>query len=92
MLTAVGFISGFINAVAGGGGLLVLPLMLWLGIPPVTALATGKFQAVFGTMSSSINYFRNGLIDLKSLWPAMLLSMLASACGTLFVLKLFIYS
>ena len=88
MLTAVGFISGFINAVAGGGGLLVLPLMLWLGIPPVTALATGKFQAVFGTMSSSINYFRNGLIDLKSLWPAMLLSMLASACGTLFVLKL----
>jgi uncharacterized membrane protein YfcA len=88
MLTIVGFISGFINAVAGGGGLLVLPLMLWLGIPPVTALATGKFQAVFGTLSSSINYFRNGLIDFKSLWPVMFFSMIASACGTMIVLQL----
>lgn len=88
VLTAVGFISGFINAVAGGGGLLVLPLMLWLGIPPVTALATGKFQAVFGTLSSSINYFRNGLIDFKSLWPVMCFSMIASACGTMIVLQM----
>ncbi|MEH6558730.1 MAG: TSUP family transporter [Oceanicoccus sp.] len=88
MLTVVGFVSGFINAVAGGGGLLVLPLMLWLGIPPVTALATGKFQAVFGTLSSSINYFRNGLIDFKSLWPVMFFSMIASACGTMIVLQL----
>jgi len=88
VLIAVGFISGFINAVVGGGGLLVLPLMLWLGIPPVTALATGKFQAVFGTLSSSINYFRNGLIDFKSLWPIMFFSMIASACGTMIVLQL----
>lgn len=65
-----------------------MPLMLWLGIPPVSALATGKFQAVFGTLSSSVNYFRNGFIDFKRLWPAMLVAVVASAVGTVLVLRL----
>jgi len=88
LLIAVGFISGFINAIAGGGGLLVLPVMLWLGVPPINALATGKFQAVFGTLSSSFNYFRRGFIDFKPLLPVIICGVLASALGTYSVLQL----
>lgn len=61
--------------------------MLWLGIAPLNALATGKFQAVFGTLSSSINYFRKGHIDFKPLLPVIALAMLASAVGTVGVLQ-----
>ncbi len=88
LLTLVGFISGFINAIAGGGGLIVLPLMLWLGISPLNALATGKFQAVFGSLSSSINYFRKGFVDIQRLLPVMAFALVASSVGTYSVLQL----
>ncbi|WP_101760319.1 TSUP family transporter [Oceanicoccus sp. KOV_DT_Chl] len=88
MLLATGFVGGFINAIAGGGGLIGLPVMLWLGIPPLNALATNKFQAVFGTLSSSANFFRQGFIEVKLLLPVMLCAMLASVAGTLLLLQL----
>ena len=62
--------------------------MLWAGIPPLNALATGKFQAVFGSLSSSINYFRKGFVELKLLVPVIIFSALASAIGTFTVLQL----
>ncbi len=68
--------------------MLVLPVMLWLGVPPINALATGKFQAVFGTLSSSFNYFRKGFIDFKPLLPMIACGVVASAAGTYSVLQL----
>lgn len=62
--------------------------MLWLGVPPLTAMATGKFQAVFGTLSSSINYFRRGFIDLSGLWPLILFAAIAGVLGTYCVLQI----
>lgn len=78
----LGFISGFLNAIAGGGGLITLPVLLWAGLPPLQALATNKCQSVFGTLSSSVNFFQKGFIDLKHLTPAMILVVIVSALST----------
>ncbi|AAZ24304.1 hypothetical protein CPS_2446 [Colwellia psychrerythraea 34H] len=84
-LTAVAFIAGFISSIAGAGGAIVLPVLLWAGLPPLNALATNKFQSVFGTLSSTINFFRKGYIDLKALRPALCYAFVGSVIGTYLV-------
>nr|WP_309149060.1 MULTISPECIES: TSUP family transporter [Dasania] len=82
LFAGTGFVAGFLNAIAGGGGLLTLPILLWAGVPPLQALATNKCQSVFGTLSSSINFFQKGYIDLKSIAPAMAIVAVFSALAT----------
>ena len=82
LLTILGFASGFVNSISGGGGMLVLPALLWAGIPTVNALATNKCQTVFGSMSSGFNYYRNGYVQIKPLVPALICAALGAVIGT----------
>lgn len=68
--------------------MIVLPFLLWAGLPPVNALATNKFQSVFGTLSSAINFFRKGHLDLKPLLPAIVYAFIGACLGTLLVQRL----
>lgn len=88
ILTAVAFAAGFISAIAGGGGIITLPALLWAGVPPLDALGTNKFQSVFGTLSSAINFFQKGHLDLRPLWPGLLAAIGGSALGTWSVTQL----
>ena len=78
ILFLVGFLSGFIGAIAGSGGMLTLPILLWVGVPPIAALATNKFQACFGIFSAALNYYKKGIKDLffKSFKPLALITWL----------------
>ena len=69
-LTATAFVTGIIDAIAGGGGLIMMPALLSAGVPPVSALATNKLQSMFGTATACFNFWRKGLID----WRANLLT------------------
>jgi uncharacterized membrane protein YfcA len=70
LLALVAVLAGFIDAIAGGGGLIVLPALLAAGVPPVAALATNKIQGSFGTASAAWSFWRAGRIDFKLLrWP-----------------------
>jgi uncharacterized protein len=62
-LSAVALAAGTIDAIAGGGGLLTLPALLWAGLPPHVALATNKGQSVFGTLAALVRFARGGLVD-----------------------------
>src|SRR3954471_1386167 len=62
-LTAVAAVAGFVNSIAGGGGLIVIPALLFAGVPPLYALGTNKLQSVFGTGVALRNYWRSGLIE-----------------------------
>ena len=62
-LTGVGVISGFIDSIASGGGLLMMPALLSAGVPPLFALGTNKLQSVFGTGTALRNYWRAGLVE-----------------------------
>jgi uncharacterized membrane protein YfcA len=62
LLPLAGFGAGFVDAVAGGGGLLTVPALLAAGLPANLALGTNKGQAVFGAVSSAVGYYRAGLL------------------------------
>lgn len=64
-LGLVAMIAGFIDAIAGGGGLITLPALLLAGIPPVSAIATNKLQAAAATFSATVSFARKGLIGRK---------------------------
>jgi len=59
------FLAGFIDSIAGGGGLISLPVYLAVGLPPAAAAGTNKFSASSGTLFSVINYFKSGNIHIK---------------------------
>jgi uncharacterized membrane protein YfcA len=61
-LGAAGFGAGFVDAIAGGGGIISLPALLAVGLPPHLALGTNKLQAGLGTTIAAANYARRGLL------------------------------
>ena len=70
ILFFVALIASAIDAIAGGGGLLVVPTMLLLGMNPLVTLGTNKLQSCFGTATSSFNYYKNGLLKEKNIYFA----------------------
>ena len=56
ILSVVSFLAGFIDSIAGGGGLLLLPSLLLAGLPPQVALGTMKFASSIGTGTALINF------------------------------------
>ena len=88
ILTAVAAVAGMIDAIAGGGGLLALPALLWAGLPPVQALATNKLQGTFGTATASYRFIRGGEIDWRRLKVPILMTFIGAVSGTLAVQRL----
>lgn len=84
-LAIVAFVAGFIDAIAGGGGMITIPALLFTGIPPLLALGTNKFQSCFGSFSASFHFYRKGYVKLKEHWIFVLLAFLGAMCGTLSV-------
>ncbi len=58
LLCAAAFFAGFVDSIAGGGGLITVPAMLIAGIPPLQTLGTNKVQSLFGAASATIAYAR----------------------------------
>lgn len=88
ILAGAAFVAGFVDAIAGGGGLIVVPALLLAGLDPVTVLSTNKVQAVFGSGTAFWTYARRGFIDLRTqAWPA-LAALVASVLGASLVTAL----
>jgi len=60
------FIAGFIDAVAGGGGLISLPAYIFAGVPIHIAYGTNKFANCIGTSVASVKFFKSGNVKIKS--------------------------
>lgn len=83
ILIAVGFLAGFIDSIAGGGGLLSVPALLLAGIPPVNALATNKLQGMAGAGTAFANYVHAGQVSPRQQLPMAVVSLIAGALGSL---------
>lgn len=75
------FLAGFVDAIAGGGGLISLPGYLIAGLPPIMASATNKLSAGMGATVSFGNYLKNGLVNLKLAVPCVITAMIFSSLG-----------
>jgi len=82
-LAAAAFLAGFMDAIAGGGGLVTVPALLIAGFSPVEALGTNKLQGLFGSGSATLAYAAKGHVDLRSQLPSALLSFLGAVLGAL---------
>lgn len=85
LLWGCAFFAGFVDSIAGGGGLITIPALLASGIPPIHVLGTNKLQAVFGSFSATLYFFRKGYLNLKESWKMVLAVFIASALGTILV-------
>ncbi|NOH80666.1 TSUP family transporter [Vibrio sp. RE86] len=81
LLFFVATLAGFIDAMAGGGGLITLPALLAAGVPPTQALATNKLQSSFGSFSATWYFVRNGIVNVKEMRFAILCTFIGSAVG-----------
>ena len=56
LLIGAGVFAGFVNTIAGGGSLLTLPLLIFMGLPPAVANGTNRIAIVVATLSANIGY------------------------------------
>ena len=85
VLTGVAFVAGFIDAIAGGGGLIIMPALLVSGVPPLQALGTNKLQSMCGTFVAMRNYGSKGLIDWRPNLATALIVFAGAAGGAILV-------
>ena len=76
------FLAGFVDAIAGGGGLISLPGYLLAGLPPINAVATNKLSSSIGTAAATWRLWRGGYINFALAIPAALLAIAGSIIGS----------
>ena len=85
ILICLGFLAAFIDSVVGGGGLIMLPGLLSLGVPPAMALGTNKLAGSFGSLTSTIMFTRSGHVDLKKIGKLFPLTFFGAMLGAYIV-------
>ena len=85
VLALVALMAGFFDAIAGGGGLITLPVLFIAGIEPLAAIATNKFQAASATVSATFAFAHKGMIDWKRSRLMALMAFFGGALGALSV-------
>jgi uncharacterized membrane protein YfcA len=79
--------AGIINAVAGGGGFFSFPTLVFMGVPPVNANASGTVALWPGTLASTGAYWSELKDDLRKVWPLAITSALGGLLGAILLLK-----
>jgi uncharacterized membrane protein YfcA len=82
LLFLAGLFAGLVDAIAGGGGLITIPVLLGVGMPPQAALGTNKLQASFGSGSAMLTFVRSGTVKLGDCTEAILYTALGAGLGT----------
>jgi len=80
-LFATGVVAGFVDSIAGGGGLLTLPVLLSLGLDPKKALGTNKLQATCGSGSAAWHYGRAGTVAWRDCIRAFTFTLIGAGIG-----------
>lgn len=83
LLAGASFIAGFVDAIAGGGGLIVLPSLLLAGLSPVQALATNKLQGTMGVSAAVFAFARAGVLERRYIVPLFLAAFTGGVLGAM---------
>ncbi len=82
LLFFAGVCAGFVDSIAGGGGLISVPVLLSIGMPPQIALGTNKLQSSFGSFSASCYYIRKGEANLKEAGRGIIFTLMGAILGS----------
>lgn len=75
-------LGGFIDAIAGGGGLITLPAYMIAGVPVHHAIGTNKLSSVCGTGLTTANFYRRGMINMKLGIPTIIATLVGAGIGS----------
>jgi uncharacterized membrane protein YfcA len=82
LLFITGLTAGVVDSIAGGGGLITIPVLLGIGLPPQVALGTNKLQASFGSGSAMLTFIRSGTVRLDECGKGIVFTALGAALGS----------
>src|SRR5262249_17952602 len=82
ILFLTGLTAGLVDSIAGGGGLITIPVLLGIGMPPHQALGTNKLQASFGSGSAMLMFIRSGTIKFIDCRDGIIFTALGAGLGT----------
>lgn len=85
---AAALAGGFIDAIAGGGGLLTIPALLLCGVPPHVTLGTNKVSACCGTAIALFNFGKHGLVRWQMAVIGVPFSVVGSWLGAFLAMRL----
>ncbi|HZI88845.1 MAG TPA: TSUP family transporter [Candidatus Polarisedimenticolia bacterium] len=85
-LLAAAFLAGAVDAIGGGGGLIMVPALLACGLPPHLALGTNKGQSFVGSLAATVRFARAGMVDRSRARVTFPLAFVGSLAGTALVL------
>jgi hypothetical protein len=88
LMFVTGLAAGFVDSIAGGGGLITLPVILSLGLPPQFALGTNKLQAAFGSGSAAWHYAHAKIVSVRECGRGVVFTVIGALAGTLLVQRL----
>jgi uncharacterized protein len=83
ILFVTGLIAGFVDSIAGGGGLITIPVLLSFNVPAQFALGTNKLQATFGSGSATWHYAQSKVVSVRDCGLGVLFTVIGAAIGTL---------
>jgi hypothetical protein len=85
LLFLTGLMAGLVDSIAGGGGLITIPVLLGVGMPPRIALGTNKLQASFGSGSAMLTFVRSGTVRLNDCRIGIACTAVGAVLGTITV-------
>ena len=88
LLFLTGLVAGLVDSIAGGGGLITIPVLLGVGMPPQFALGTNKLQASFGSGSAMLTFIRSGTVGLNDCRIGCACTAVGAVLGTFTVQRL----
>jgi uncharacterized protein len=88
LVLLAGLVAGFINVNAGGGSLLTIPALIFLGLPPLVANGTNRIAILFGAISATQNFKKKKVLDMKFGLLLAVPALFGAIIGSLVVIKL----
>src|SRR5689334_21332678 len=82
LLFLTGLVAGLVDSIAGGGGLITIPVLLGIGLPPQAALGTNMLQASFGSDSTMLTFIRSGTVKIGNCREGIIFTALGAGLGT----------
>ena len=82
ILFFVALTAGFIDAMAGGGGLITIPALMLMQLPPILALGTNKLQGCSGSFTATVAMIRNRQITFAEMRLPFLTAFVGAGIGT----------
>ncbi len=88
VLFLVGIIAGFINTLAGGGSILVLPVLILAGIPSPIANATNRVAILFQNATGSYRFHKHKILEIGSITHITIAAIIGAIAGSIFAINI----